>query len=299
MNYAIPWDFRVTLDLFLGGLGVGAFLTAMLVSCLNSRLYINLIKKGFIVAPIAVGLGVIFLLTELGRPDRLFNTLFHFNPSSVMSWGVFLQVFFLLVALLLAWQVIKDKQPSGALKAIGTILALGVGFYHGSLLTTSGSNPLWNEGLLPMLFFVSSVLTGCSFVLFLNSFGAAASQAARAEAAAGAENNGSFDFRVLLVVLLLFQLIATGLWMMSLGRTGLYAEEALQLFEANYGTLWWLGAVGLGMVLPLILAISALKQSTREIPGGLMSVICLSILVGGFIMKQVILTVGQLKFPVF
>jgi formate-dependent nitrite reductase membrane component NrfD len=87
--------------------------------------------------------------------------------------------------------------------------------------------------------------------------------------------------------------------MMSLGRTGLYAEEALQLFVANYGTLWWLGAVGLGMVLPLILAISALKQSTREIPGGLMSVICLSILVGGFIMKQVILTVGQLKFPVF
>ncbi|NLL18210.1 MAG: polysulfide reductase NrfD [Clostridia bacterium] len=299
MNYAMAWDFRVTLDLFLGGLGVGAFLTAILGSYLNSRYYSNLIKKGFIVAPVAVSLGVIFLLTELGRPERFLTTMFHFNPGSAMSWGAFLQVFFMVVALLMAWQAIKGQQASSVLKVIGTILALGVGLYHGALLTSSGSNPLWNDGLVPVIFFVSSILAGCSFVLLLNSFGVAARQIARVEAAAGAEKNESFDFRVLLVVLLVFQLVATGLWMISLGRTGLYASGALQLFFAAHGALWWAGAVGLGLVLPLVLAVVALKQNTKEIPGGLMSIISLSILVGGFIMKQVILTVGQIKFPIF
>lgn len=299
MNYAIPWDFRVTLDLFLGGIGVGSFLTAILVSYINPRNYSGLIKKGIFIAPVAIGIGVIFLLSELGRPERFLTTLFKFNPSSVMSWGAFLQVVFVLIALILAWQIYQGKTLGGSLRWIGAIFALAVGLYHGVLLSSSGSNPLWNDSIVPIMFLVSSLLAGCSLVLLLHSFGAIAGTNTQAEVAATVEKVGSFDFRKLLLGLLVFQLIAVLLWMFSLARTDLYTSEALQLFLASQGTLWWLGAIGLGLVIPLVLVLSSLLQKTREISGGIMSIITFSILVGGFVFKQLILIIGQIKFPVF
>lgn len=299
MNYGIPWDFRVTLDLFLGGLGVGAFLTAILVSYINPRTYSGLIKKGIFVTPVAVGLGVVFLLSELGRPERFLTTLFSFNPSSAMSWGAFLQVIFVVIALIFAWQIFKGENLGGIFKGIGALLALLVGLYHGVLLSSSGSNPLWNDSIVPVMFFVSSLLVGSSFILFLQNFGVSTSRAIKTETAATSENNESFDFRKLLLGLLVFQVMAVLLWMFSLARTDLYTSEALQMFLASQGTLWWLGAIGLGLIVPLLLVLASLRQKTKEISGGLMPVIALSILVGGFVFKQLLLTMGQVKFPIF
>lgn len=298
MNYAIPWDFRVTMDLFLGGIGVGAFLTAILASYLSPRHYSGLIKKGILVAPVAVGIGVVFLLSELGRPERFLTTLFRFNPSSAMSWGAFLQVVFVLISLILAFQILRGRNPGGLIRGVGALLAVAVGLYHGILLSSSGSNPLWNDSIVPIMFFVSSILAGCSFVLLLNSFGAITGSAKQVEVAATAKEV-SFDFRKLLLGFLIFQLIAIFIWMFSLARTDLYSSEALQLFLTSQGTLWWLGAVGLGLVIPLLLVLASLLQKTREMSAGLVPVFTLSILAGGFVFKQLLLTMGQFKFPIF
>lgn len=299
MNYAIPWDFRVTMDLFLGGIGVGAFLTAILASYLNPRHYSGLIKKGIFVAPVAVGIGVIFLLSELGRPERFLTTLFRFNPSSVMSWGAFLQVIFVLISLILAFQILRGRNPGGLIRGVGALLAVAVGLYHGILLSSSGSNPLWNDSIVPIMFFTSSILAGCTFILLLNSFSTSASSTKLAEVAATTEQEISFDFRKLLVGLFVFQLVVIFLWMFSLARTDLYASEALHLFLVSQGALWWLGAIGFGLVIPFLLVLLSLLQKTKEISGGIMTVVTLSTLAGGFIFKQLLLTVGQVKFPVF
>ncbi len=93
MNYynISAWDIRVTIDLFLGGLGVGAFLVSILLSFYDWEKHLNAIKIGAYTAPIAVGVGLLVLVTKLGVPLKFITTFWHINLKSVMSMGVFLQ----------------------------------------------------------------------------------------------------------------------------------------------------------------------------------------------------------------
>ena len=57
------WDVRVSLDLFLGGLGVGAFLVGAVLYYMDAKTYEGVIKKAFIIAPVLVIAGLLLLLT--------------------------------------------------------------------------------------------------------------------------------------------------------------------------------------------------------------------------------------------
>ena len=68
------WDIRVSLDLFLGGLGVGAFLMGAVLYYIDAKAYDAVIKKALVVAPLLVMAGLLLLLTELGRPLNVIKT---------------------------------------------------------------------------------------------------------------------------------------------------------------------------------------------------------------------------------
>ena len=84
LNY---WDWRIVCDLFLGGLGVGAYLFAVFVSWFYRDQYPQVSKVGAVIAPLGVVGGLIFLTLELGHPFRLHHMLLSFHPTSPLWWG--------------------------------------------------------------------------------------------------------------------------------------------------------------------------------------------------------------------
>ena len=164
----VLWDIRVSLDLFLGGLGVGAFLVGAVLYYMDAKIYEGIIKKSFVISPILVILGLVLLLTELGRPLNVIKTIYAINPTSFMSIGIFLQSAFVAVALFIAFTVLtKNIQALCAkLVYVGAILAGLVGLYHGFLLTGIAKEP-WNNAI-PVIFFISSILAGSSLIFLLN-----------------------------------------------------------------------------------------------------------------------------------
>ncbi len=75
MESLTSWDIRVTIDLFLGGIGIGAFLLSVLATLYNRERYFSTVRLAAIIAPISVGLGLLVLIFKLGVPMRSIVTL--------------------------------------------------------------------------------------------------------------------------------------------------------------------------------------------------------------------------------
>ena len=159
------WDIRVVLDLFLGGIGIGAFVLASILYTIDYQKYKIVCKTGFFIAPIFVAVGLLFLLLEIGRPLHAITMLISVNPTSILSWGGFLQGGFIVLSLFIAFKILKDQAISNILLFITMTLAFIVGIYHGALLSSLGRS-VWNSSL-PVLFLSTSLVSGFLTTMFI------------------------------------------------------------------------------------------------------------------------------------
>jgi len=299
MNFYAPWDIRVTLDFFLGGLGIGAFLFAALLSFYDRKRYREMIKISAYIAPISIVLGLLALITELGKPARFITTIFRFNPLSVMSWGVFLQSGFVLFALIFAYLIMKNKEDSGMTDLtliLGSLLALAVGLYQGLLLSVNVGRSLWSGGLVPVMFLFSSILTGTAVVLLICSLKVfTVSNITQRETAAADGQSKDFSFTGLLFGLIVANITIVLVWFISLNKGTLETQKALDYLISNHGIIWWGGVIIVGLLIPLALVLSQLNKIKNNLTTT--PIIAALILIGGFVLKHIVLIVGQVRFP--
>lgn len=299
MEFHALWDYRVALDLFLGGVGIGIFLLSAYLSFIKKESSFVLTRVGFFLSPVLVGLGVLALMTELGKPFRMFSTFINVNPTSVTSWGGFLQFIFIILAFVAFLLVFISKQKafeSPLFKGIviaGSIFALAVGVYHGTLLMSLGQ-PGWENGLIPVMFLVSSILSGSSIVMIIDMLltkGITSSQAYKEVAPGGGVSN--FSYSKLLVLLVVIQMVLVITWRISIFSAGTDAIYAYQNLIEYFGAYWWSLVVILGLLIPLIVsAFYALKKQTMNLYSGLMFTAV--VLIGSYAFKHIILYSGQI-----
>ena len=93
------------------------------------------------------------------------------------------------------------------------------------------------------------------------------------------------------VAALVIQLIALAVFVGSVQSSGsVAATTALKLLtEGRFAALFWGGAIVVGSVLPLVLGVLDLRRRSF----GLTAVTSLLVLVGGFLVKYVIMAAGQ------
>lgn len=297
-----PWDIRVTLDLFLGGLGVGVFLLSVMLSYYDKNRYSQLIKMGAYLAPVLVGLGLLFLISELGKPMRAMSMMYNFNPSSVLSWGGLFQGVFMALSLYYAAMLYKgsDTDSLKGVALVGALFAIAVGVYHGLLLTSIG-RPLWAGGMISALFLASSLLGGAAVLLLVNSLtvSAAVPSAVRNQVAAAGDVKG-FNFSIWIFGLSAIQLILVITWQISLYRAGLDALQAVNGMMAEYGAVWIGLFIIAGLVVPLIGSLmQLLKGGNAEMSKGMALGLSVLTIIGSFTFKYIVLSAGQLNAPFF
>lgn len=286
MEFHAYWDYRVAIDLFLGGLGIGIFLLSAYFSFTSKERSLSITRIGFFISPILVGLGVFALLTELGKPFRMFLTFVNVNPKSVTSWGGFLQTIFILFAFAAFYFVFRYKQDAfrmpvfKGLVIAGAVFALAVGVYHGLLLMSIGRAG-WSNGLIPVLFLVSSLLAGSSILMLIETL------------MTKTVEQSSFLYSKLLVSLVVIQTLLVVTWRISIGTGGAEGISAYQNLIDYFGIYWWLLVLGLGLFLPLIIAAyySLIKQRMNLYSAILFTAV---VLIGSYAFKHIILYSGQI-----
>jgi len=299
------WPALIDVYFFLGGIAGGAFVIATIANLLDGERYRDVVRIGYYIAFLAVTPGPILLTVDLGVPTRFLHMLmvskpslaigmdavtvgpFHLKPFSPMNAGAWALLGFSLFAFLAALDVFLEHRGGRSMRTLRVVVGVIGGFfafflaaYPGVLLGATARPLFVGAHWLGALFLAVGASTGgAAIALVLSVLGGQ-----RGDTLARLMRFTAFALIVQLAVLALFVLTVS-----TTGSAGI-ARALAQLIAGSYGVPFWLGAVVIGIVVPLALQFAGVVRKTAPAITALMSVL---ILVGGFAVKYVIIAAGQ------
>ena len=289
MNNQVVWGVPHMFAIFLIIAASGVLNIASISSVFNIKIYKPLARLSALLAIALLTGGLIVLVLDLGRPERLIVAMTTFNFKSIFAWNIFLYSGFVVIAALYLWMMFEARYNKFSQK-VGTfafiwrvILTTGTGSIFGFLVAKEA----YNGAILAPLFIALSLLLGTAIfykVLFWMNKGS--------NIPLGSEI--ILRFRKLLIY---FTFAVFYLTILS-HLTNLYATkhheyEFFLLFSGNiYTILFWIGQILIGTFIPLLILYSKNFSTTKM---GLLISSALIIL-GGFFQLYVIIISGQ-AFP--
>jgi formate-dependent nitrite reductase membrane component NrfD len=315
MGEHLLWGLPVIGYLFLAGLGAGAYTVSGSVLLRSSGdhdiQHFKLARYGALLAPIPVILGTGLIILELGsfeagnyfRFINLFLTI-NLSPMSIGSW---LLGIFILASLAYAYTFwAADAHPGDKWDSLrrnlawaGVPLGIGVAVYTGILLGAMPARPFWNSPILALLFLVSALSTGVAAILLMRAlFG---SQEDETEE----DNYGNYMLVASDIVLIGFELLTIFLFVLFAHLTVGNVKEAVSviLVSGDLATFFWLGVVVIGLLLPVLVELKyvipkLLYQRAYSAPRAVEIVVPAIVLLGGFLLRYVVVVAGQITGPV-
>ncbi|MBI2358787.1 MAG: polysulfide reductase NrfD [Deltaproteobacteria bacterium] len=306
LTFHIPWY------LFLGGLAGGTMTIAALADLLagtRERPQSFARAAAYITVPTII-LGGLSLTFHLGKPERGFAfPLFFTNYQSWMTIGGWIIGVFapLSLAYAAAWYFNVGRRVRVVMAAVGVPLGVLMSLYTGFLLSATWAVPggrwyvpLWDSRYLPVLFVLSGLSTGlgaCGLgVLVAGRLGRPSSGSGTPEETwAVARLASAADVAAILV---------EGAWvylfLASLGVGTLGQQLAFTLLTKGELAPWfWWGFVATGLAAPLLgSGMHAIGERIfHSRLGWILYVKFVLVLVGGLMLRYVIVWGGDLKAP--
>jgi formate-dependent nitrite reductase membrane component NrfD len=184
----------------------------------------------------------------------------------------------------------------GLVAGWGIPVSMGVGIYTGVLLGALNARPFWNNPMLPFLFLLSAMKTGPAAICFVGCFLGDPGKISKEEMEANKFMIHTIDF-----TLMVFSIIAVFLFVMGLYVSPRSSVEAAHLIMGgDFTLLFWVIAVGLGILLPMALETYELiphfirRISLREHNPWISGITAVSVLFGGFMLRYVVVYAGQI-----
>ncbi|WP_279128517.1 NrfD/PsrC family molybdoenzyme membrane anchor subunit [Helicobacter winghamensis] len=309
---AIIWHWPIAVYLFLAGLSSGAMMTALSVEWMNPEKkapWDAFVRAGVLLAPVTIIVGLLILVFDLTKPLNFYKLLLTYNLQSVMSLGVLLLLVYTPLSIIYAAMRFRASLESsflgGLVRAFGGILdflerhslwfgrlifafAGGVGVYTGFLLSAIQTFPLYNSPILPILFLASGLSSGiaaciCFGLLFFE----------KEVSKSTTKYLLTMDLRVIPIESLLLFALFVGLYFQG-GEKAIAAITALS--SGSWAMIFWLCVIGFSIVIPSVIALTALKNHAYKVNFILLN--AASIMIGVFALRMYILYAGQIYLGV-
>ncbi len=321
MEHHIAWGLPVVIYLFLAGVGAGAVTVSGSVFLRGggsgNKDMFSLARYGALIGPIPVIIGTICIIFELGRWDRALNLfkVINLSPMSIGSWflGLFITTSLLYAAAFLPSMfrrfdpLAKRMEPAlHALAWINVPLGIGVAVYTGVLLGAMPSRPLWNSPILAFLFLISALSTGIATMILARTV------FHREPAWSGSSgvntehgyHEGGYLLTASDLMLIGFELLVIFLFLMFAHLTigNLKYAIAVILPGGEMAGTFWFWVVLVGLLLPGLIELfyvipRLIYKKEFNPPRGVEFTVSLAVLVGGFMLRYVIVIAGQLTWP--
>jgi formate-dependent nitrite reductase membrane component NrfD len=300
------WPLLIDVYFFLGGIAGGAFVIATIANLLDSERYKSLVRVGYYVALLAVIPAPILLIVDLGIPTRFLHMLmvpkpstaigagaltlgpFHLKPLSPMSAGAWALLVFSGCAFLAALDVLLEQRGGRGFPAlrmliglIGSVVGFFLAAYPGVLLGVTARPLFVNGHWLGALFLAVGASTGgATIALVLALVG-------------GDRRDTLAPLMRTVAAALVVQALALILFVVTVRMSGSagISRALTVLLSGQYGVIFWLGAVLVGLVVPLALQFAG--GGLRRASAGITALVAILVLVGGFVIKYVLIAAGQ------
>jgi molybdopterin-containing oxidoreductase family membrane subunit len=286
MSNQVVWGLPHVFAIFLIVAASGALNVASIGSVFGGPLYKPL---GRFSGLLAIGLlagGLVVLLLDLGRPERLLVAMTHYNFKSIFAWNIILYTGFFTIVGLYLWAMIDRKvrplyQPLGFAAFFWRIaLTTGTGSIFGFIVAREA----YDAAIMAPMFIIMSFSYGLAF--FILTLMAAYWWASRELG----------DHRLMKLKNLLGVFVGAVLYFSLVYHlTNLYVaqhagiERFILIDGGLYTAMFWLGQVTIGGIIPLFMLYSPAFSDNRYA----VAIASLLVLIGGFIQVYLILIAGQ------
>lgn len=274
----VPWGILISSYEFLAASSTGLCIIAGTGVLLGIEPFAGLAKRLLGLAAALLMGGFMIIGLELGNPLKAVYMLISPNFTSAIFWMV--SIYGVYMAFLLGTLLVIHLKKEGMVKAAAaavTLIAVIATANMGVLLGTLQARPFWHGAFLPVYFIVTALYCGGAFVLV------ALYAREGAERALGV-------VRPLFRVLLLLTAALVVFKMGSAMQGELLAKQAAAktLLVGPLKWNFWLGEIGLGILLPLVLVAKAGGSN------GKLFVAAMSSLAGVFVMRYDLVVAGLL-----
>jgi len=314
----MTWSLPISFDLWFAGIAGGVYSTAFLIDYFRNHDSRPLLRVATYLGIPMVLLGVLLLIIDLGNPLRFWHLFGEFKIMSPMSMGTWILLAWLLiaVAMVVLWRIetgasskltARMQRIKGFLEVIGLVFAILLMVYTGVLLAVN-SNPLWSSTvLLPALFSSSAVSMGLALLvvisLTINAITRGKLPALKPvkEWILGTNHSDiaprtvsqMVGVNIIAIIIQMVLLVVYVIVLTTSANAG--ASEAIkQLVSGNMAVPFWLGAVLVAQLIPLVLYIINRARDTGLASVGysiVLSSVC--VVFGGLLLRIVIIVAGQ------
>ncbi len=289
MTNQVVWGMPHVFAVFLIVAASGVLNVASIATVFGKQFYKPLAPLSALLAIALLAGGLMVLMLDLGRADRLIVAMTHYNFKSVFAWNVFLYSGFFTLCAIYIWTMMDRKmtvfnKPVGFAAFVWRLsLTTGTGSLFGFLVARQA----YDTALLAPMFIIMSFCYGLAIYLLVLM------------AAYGWGKRPLGDAVISRLKNLLGVFIAAVLYFVAVYHlTNFYFtrqhefERFILLDGGIYTLLFWIGQVLLGGVVPLILLYApATRQSRSAIASA-----CLLVVLGGLAQMYVTIIGGQ-AFP--
>lgn len=312
MLEGLYWGLPVILYLFLAGLGAGACTVSASVYLRGgsgkSEWHNDVAKYGAFIAPWPVMIGCALLVLELGsfeaghffRWFNLYKTI-NLSPMSIGTWlltffivasVVYMYTFFTVMPLFSKYRNFLRRTFAWILVPLG----ISVAMYTGVLLGAMPARPFWNSPILAFLFLFSSLSTGVAVILFARAL---------FKKVWDKDDEASYLLASSDTILIGVEMIILFLFIMYAFLTVGAVQHAMTntLLSVDFFWIFWVLVVLVGLMLPGLYEFWSVKprllHKEQFVALRSMEVIMPAcILIGGFMLRYVVVIAGQITGPI-
>jgi protein NrfD len=294
------WDWKVAFYLYGAGSSAGLIFLELLLrrwKVIDEATALWGMWIGLVLALVSLA----FLFSHLGPGARWrFLYVFLKPRTSWIARGAFIVTVLVLLRILILLPTVPgftglpwgEETTAGALLRAGAMLfAAAFMAYSGLVLSSWNSIAFWNTPLLPVLYIAYSFLAGLGALPLI------------VLATHGGEKLGAvgslFWPSLLLLLALNGFLLLIYIWGMATATVAA-RESVRRLVSGEHRWSFWIGVVGVGLVLPFAMIGLATGQELANNPASALwlATACGAIQVGGFLLRDSFLRVGVYGYPV-
>ncbi|MBT8762330.1 polysulfide reductase NrfD [Desulfohalobiaceae bacterium Ax17] len=174
MSRDVSWGFYIAQFTFLVGVAASAVMMVIPKYLHHYQAFGRVLILGEFLAVAAVSMCLLFIVVDLGQPQRLFNVLLHPTPNSILFWDMVVLNGYLFLNILIGWVTLQAERkqvppPSWIKPFIYLSIPWAVSIHTVTAFLYCGlpGRGFWLTAILAPRFLASAFASGPAFLILL------------------------------------------------------------------------------------------------------------------------------------
>jgi len=173
MRNITSWGLYIVSFMFFVGLSAGGLIISTVPRVFNATQFKPIAKLAVYLSFVCILLSVLFIVPDIGRPERLWHLIAYAHWTSPLLWDVIIIAVYLVLSIVYLWVIVQNERGKigeGAYTAIAYVSLPVAILTHSITAWIFGlqiGRPFWNSALLAPFFVSSALVSGLALLMLV------------------------------------------------------------------------------------------------------------------------------------